>query len=222
MAQFHPDHDWLAEYAAGTLPDAYALCVAIHLHQCSQCRSTVKQLNHLGSTLFSDIEQAPVSDNLRDRVMANLGEDIAKPTTETAEAKSSQPGPCAIPAPLRKLTGDNLDDLKWHRLSKALSVTRLPFGDTQREVALHRIKPGGRVGKHSHRGQEITLVLTGSFSDQEGLYREGDFMVRTPDDTHRPMASGDKECICLSVLDAPISFTGLLRVINPFLRLYPR
>ena len=220
MAQFHPNHDWLTEYAAGTLPDAYALCVAIHLQQCSQCRSRVKQLNHLGSTLFSDIEQAPVSDNLRDRVMANLDEDARK--TETAEVDSRQPGPCAIPEPLRKLTGDNLDDLRWHRLSKALSVTRLPFGDPNREIALHRIKPGGRVGKHSHRGQEITLVLTGSFSDEDGLYRQGDFIVRTPGDTHRPMASGDKECICLAVLDAPVSFTGLLRPINPFLRLYPR
>ncbi|MEM7258898.1 MAG: cupin domain-containing protein, partial [Pseudomonadota bacterium] len=62
----------------------------------------------------------------------------------------------------------------------------------------------------------ITVVLCGSFSDQDGVYKAGDFIVRQPGETHRPMVTEDEECICLSVCDAPVKFTGVFtRLLNP-------
>ena len=79
------------------------------------------------------------------------------------------------------------------------------------------------VAWSGHAGSEITVVLHGSFSDQDGRYAQGDFLVRGPGDEHRPVAAADSDCLCLAVLDAPIRLGGLLgRLANPFLRIHPR
>ena len=63
---------------------------------------------------------------------------------------------------------------------------------------------------HRHQGDEITVLLKGSFSDQEGKYVVGDFIVRTKGETHRPVASQDQDCLCLAALDAPIVMSNWL------------
>ena len=124
---------------------------------------------------------------------------------------------------LGKLVPDGADALQWQRVNSSLRAARLRFGDGRREVALHHIAAGGRVLEHGHKGNEITVVLRGRFSDQDGSYQQGDFLVRGPSDVHRPVAAEDSDCLCLAVLDAPIRLTGLLgRVVNPFLRIHPQ
>ena len=44
-------------------------------------------------------------------------------------------------------------------------------------------------------------------------------MVKHVDDRHTPVATLDRECICLAVTEGPIQLTGFLgRLLNPFLR----
>ena len=131
-------------------------------------------------------------------------------------------------APVSKL-GKNVSSLlcqdrefNWEKINRSLSIGRIKIDDPVREVALHRLEAGGRVGNHDHKGREITVVLTGSFSDQDGLYLPGDFLIREPGEAHQPIASKDGSCVCLSVLEAPVKFTGFSRLLNPFLRLKPR
>ena len=38
------------------------------------------------------------------------------------------------------------------------------------------------------------------------VYNEGDFIVRKPGDVHQPMGANNGDCICLSALEAPISY----------------
>ena len=66
----------------------------------------------------------------------------------------------------------------------------------------------------------MTLVLEGGFSDADGNYHEGDFLLRTPGEVHAPTALQSEDCICLAVLDAPLKFTDWkFRWMNPFLKL---
>ena len=95
------------------------------------------------------------------------------------------------------------------------------MGERRYELALHKIDAGGKVPDHDHRGQEITVVLKGSFSDEDGVYQPGDFLVREPGESHRPMAAQNDDCICLSVLEAPIKLKGLKSLLNPFLSFSP-
>ena len=124
-----------------------------------------------------------------------------------------------IPAPLRKLIGIDYRALAWSRTLPNLRAADLATDDSAYQVALHRIKPGGKVPHHDHRGQEFTVVLRGSFSDEYGIYSDGDFMLREPGEQHLPLAARNEECICLTVQQAPVRFTGFFwRWLNPLLR----
>jgi putative transcriptional regulator len=118
------------------------------------------------------------------------------------------------------MNGD-YEDLEWRRINSALQISQLRTGDREHEFALYHIKAGGRIPQHTHRGTELTLVLEGSFSDEEGVYQQGDFLLRDAQDTHTPTAARSADCICIGVLDAPIRFTPWnYRILNPFLRLH--
>ena len=87
---------------------------------------------------------------------------------------------------------------------------------------MQRICAGGTTPEHDHRGTEMTVVLEGSFSDEKGIYREGDFLLKEPGDVHQPVSARNQDCLCLSVQEAPVKLTGLWgKVLNPFIRLHP-
>ena len=82
--------------------------------------------------------------------------------------------------------------------------------------------PGGRIGRHDHLGLEWTVVLVGGFSDHNGLYQKGDYLRCESGDMHRPVATSDRECVCLVVHEGAVRFTGRrLRWLNPLLRFRP-
>lgn len=236
MAQFHPDIHWLVDYSSGTLPLANTLCVSAHLEYCPRCRQRVAELNALGGALLkadssppSQQEQTEVSGSLLDAVFDKIDAldsdgDDAQPVTATPKRPPTltDSGAAQLPRCLHSLLPGGVDKLDWRKLGASLNVARLGAGDPQREVSLHRMKAGGGVANHDHRGLEVTVVLQGSFSDQRGLYLPGDFLVMDSGDRHRPQASEDMDCLCLSAVEAPIRFTGpVARVLNPFLKIRP-
>ncbi len=234
MIQHHPDIHWLTEFAASTLPESQALAIAAHLEFCPICRQKVDSLKALGGAMFDNIhkytdketnELSSVSDDLFDKTMALI--DSAEQETSSINKHAQDHKEVikidnhTVPSVLHNVLPKNRN-LQWKQLNKSLSIARLTTADSTREVALHKLSPGRSVANHDHKGCEITVVLCGSFSDQNALYHPGDFLVKHPGEDHRPTASEDMECICLSVLDAPIQFTGpLMRLINPLLRIYP-
>jgi len=239
MNHFHPDIHWLTEYAAGNLPMSQALCISAHISFCSQCKKEVERLNSLGGMLLTSPEASNVetttelpaahtdiSESLRSQTLNLLNnKELMAGSQSITAASSANDEPshneAALPRCLSKLIPNGTDKLDWKSLGSAVSVARLAAGDTEREVALHKIKAGGSVGNHDHKGREVTVVLAGSFSDQNGQYLPGDFLVKDSGESHRPIASEDADCICLSVLEAPVKFTGpIARLINPFLRIH--
>ena len=66
----------------------------------------------------------------------------------------------------------------------------------------------------------MTLVLKGSFSDQNGNYQSGDLEDVDESMTHQPLAGGDQDCICLAVTDASLKFKDLIpRLAQTFIRI---
>ncbi len=236
MANYHPDLHLLIEFSAGSLSPAVAVCVSAHLDYCTQCRNHVRKLEALGSAVM---EQHAETENARalnepgfagaalDAALENtLAAIDALPDSSERGAASQATAPDALPADnyfpasVKKLCYEGARKLRWKKISAALSIAHLGIGDTRKELALHRLHAGGGVADHDHRGEEITVVLCGSFSDQHGLYQPGDFLVKQPGDVHSPRASKHGDCICLSALAAPVRFTGMLtRLLNPFIRL---
>jgi putative transcriptional regulator len=213
----HPDENMLIEFSAGTLDTAASICVSAHLHFCSSCRAKLLQLDQVGSHILSQAEPVEVAEDAFDKVMEKIdsgdGNCIA-PETQTFDDD--------MPFSVNKLIGNSLINKNWKRLSSSVDIARFKTGQNQFEVALHKICAGGKTPKHGHEGLEYTVVLKGSFSDEDAVYREGDFLLRQPGDVHQPMGAQNGECICLSALSAPIVPTSPLGfLMKPWLRINP-
>jgi putative transcriptional regulator len=214
MSNFHPDLDLLTEYAAGSLPLAQAACVSIHVNQCQRCQQTAGQLTDLGASLFEALDPVPVGDTQLNAVLARLDEDVP------LAYDNSKAGSSDTPAILQRLMRGDFSDLTWKNIGSTLRISYLKTGDPDHEFALYHIRAGGRIPSHTHRGNELTLILEGGFSDADGSYHKGDFLLRRPGDVHAPTALQSEDCICLAVLDAPLKFTDWkFRWMNPFLKL---
>jgi putative transcriptional regulator len=211
----HPDQNMLIEFSAGTLETAPSICVSAHLHFCSNCRAKLLRLDQVGSQLMSQAEPVKVAEDALAQVMEKIDSG-----DNTAPKKTNFDGD--MPFTVNKLIGTSLINKNWKRLSSSVDVARFKTGQDNFEVALHKICAGGKTPKHGHEGLEYTVVLKGSFSDENAVYREGDFLLRQPGDVHQPMGSQNGECICLSALSAPIKPTSPLGfLMKPWLRINP-
>lgn len=232
MVKYHPEARFLTDYSAGSLPVAQALCVATHLHYCAGCRVKVRELTELGSQLFQQLAlqqqtvQQQTVQNHADQPQARQQPDTFEQLMARVEtlpatpqpAKIAAPKPDALPRPLHKLAHGNIESLAWRRIGKGFRYSKLRTGDQSRETTLFHIKAGGNVPHHRHVGDEITVVIKGSFSDQDDKYNVGDFIVRTAGEQHSPVASQDEDCLCLSTLDKPIVMSNLFyRLLAPLM-----
>ena len=231
MSAHHPDDFILLDYSAGSLGVARALTVSVHLSYCRQCQEQLKSLNALGGIILADSQPGGLSasepepepagdtwtsDQDFDALMAKL---LAEPQT-SKPSTSRHPSP-GYHNPLERYLPRSLAQLDWHQQTPSIARYDLnPLVDDQgHRVALQKIKAGAKVPRHSHRGQELTVVLTGGFSDELGVYQQGDYITRDPSHRHSPTAMQNEDCICLTVLDAPMRFTGpLMRWLNPLMR----
>ena len=174
-------------------------------------------MNEIGSHLLENSDPAEVDDQLFDKVMREIDRADTKPVE-----KESDKGMNNYPSHIRKLINVAKTTPVWKRLTASMDVAKLITGQDKYEVALHRICAGGSVPKHDHRGTEYTVVLEGSFSDEQSIYTEGDFLVRNPGDVHQPMGAKNGECICLSALEAPIKLENPLGFFfRPWLKINP-
>ena len=225
MIQHHPDDNLLAEYSAGALAWALSLGVATHLHFCSECRNRVTQMNKIGAVLLDSCQAQKIPENALDQVLRRIqleGDSVAMaPAAVPTKRIFKDTMLNDLPKLVARLIPDN-QPLRWQFVSPALKMARLRTGQNQYEVAFHRINSGGKVPEHDHKGLEVTVVLKGSFSDENGIYTPGDFMVRQKGEVHRPTAAQNQDCLCFSITESPVYLTSLLgKLINPFLRVKP-
>ena len=212
MTRHHPDSLSLMEYSAGNLSEPHALCIRLHLDQCSHCRSRVDTLDSLGAVVMEQQPKVSLSESMFDSILAKID-----------SAPNDQPA--MPPAPrigvLQKLLGKDLSSLPWKRQLGDVSVLDITerFPGQKDQVVLQKLAAGGKAPAHTHRGDETTIVLQGAFADQKGVFNQWDFVVLTDQDEHKPVAVGCEDCITLSVLSAPVRLTGTFtRMLNPFIR----
>jgi putative transcriptional regulator len=200
----HPDEELLQSNASGVGDAGAALLVATHLTFCARCRDEMSVLESLGGALLSETAPTALEDCALENAIARLeGAAEAKPVRVPAGSVSR-----AMPAPLRAYAGIDLDRVRWRPVFPGLSYRMLmKRGGTH--VYLTRSTPGSSIGFHTHRGNELTLVLAGGFTDEAGSYAQGDLIATTPEIHHRPVADDDGDCITLSMTDAPLKFDNV-------------
>lgn len=220
MPLHHPNDNLLVEYAAGTLPLAQAVAIKSHLHFCTECQQKVKEMERVGGALLENLNAHSLSEDSFEQLMSAIDNHEQAPNiVEVQTPKPDRQQPDAdLPEIIHKLMTQT--PLKWKKVTRTLQTAPLTVGQKHYEVALQRIKAGDTVPEHDHRGMEITVVLEGSFSDKQGIYQRGDFLVKNPGEVHQPISARNQDCLCLAVQEAPVKLTGLLgKLLNPFIRL---
>lgn len=212
----HFDDATLMAYSAGSLPQGMALLVACHLHWCPQCRERVRETDAVGGAMLDRLTPAALKEDALNTLLARLDE----PEQEFA---SLPPVPGAdeaeLPAPLAQLLGKPIDELSWKRIGYGVRQLDLEM-EGPGATRLLRISPGVSVPHHTHGGNELTLILRGSYSDEIGRFRRGDVADLDGEVSHQPIVDTDEDCICLIATDAPLKFTGLMgRLVQPFIGL---
>lgn len=217
MRPHHPDTTVLMEFSAGNLSEPHALCIRLHLDQCTDCCSRVETLDSLGAVLMESQPKREVSSGMFESILSRIDSDEIGDGTDTGTASRSS----ARISPLEKLLGDDLNTLPWKRQLGDVSVLDITdrFPGQKEQVVLQKLAAGGKAPSHTHRGEETTIVLQGAFADQKGVFNQWDFVVLNQEDDHKPVAVGCEDCITLSVLSAPVKLTGMFgRMLNPFIR----
>lgn len=212
----HVSDELLLSYEAGSLAEGWSLAVATHLHACPECRTRARAAASIGGAMLDTIEVTPLRAGALSSVLAR----IEGTPVEAPPARSAQPLPGDVPAPLRPYIGANLDDLAWRKLGTAAQQFLIPTGDRETSVRLLRIAAGTPVPAHGHRGLELTVVLRGTLVDEDDRFAVGEIEEGYDGLEHQPRAGEDSECICLAVTDAPLRFKSpLLRLLQPILKI---
>jgi putative transcriptional regulator len=215
----HPEDDTIAGYAAGALPAALALVVGCHLQFCEHCRQRVAQAEATGGGLLSNVAPRPMGASRREAMLAALDDAPVVSAAVAASANRTQAASGDIPSLLRPLVSvDNFSDLPWKTIVPGMR--HLPLDCGEGTLRLLNIGAGMKMPVHTHRGNELTLVLQGGYSDELGQFNAGDFADLDGSVEHQPVADSDRNCICLGGLDDKLQFRGwVAKFMQPFVGL---
>ena len=200
----HPSEAMLVAHAAGTLWTAARPVVQGHLDLCEHCRAVFRFAEAVGGALLDELPPAPLSPDALQRVAGRLGGRAGAPVQPAA---SPAPAAVAEEAAMSPL-GRRDARLRW--LAPGVRHAVLLRGPTEGTLRLLRVRPGTALPRHAHRGTELTLVLEGAFSDETGRHGPGDLAEVEGEESHRPVAEGTADCVCLVATEGRLRFGGLL------------
>ncbi|WP_207062295.1 ChrR family anti-sigma-E factor [Motiliproteus sp. SC1-56] len=213
---FHPDDATLASYAACGVERNYSIVLDLHIRECRHCQQRISDADHIGGALLQALPAAPLGQEQKAAVMALL-DGIAPAPGVKAPAPAPEEMPKILEV-LRNWRQADLDALPWKPM--APGIRRIPIEVPQGRLNLLRIAPGTCLPVHSHQGNELTMVLRGSFSDEIGRFTPGNVADLDDDVEHQPIADRDEDCICLVATDAPLRFRDWLpQLLQPLFRL---
>lgn len=209
----HIDHATLMSYAAGSLSEALGAVVATHLSVCSHCRKELRTMECIGGTLLGKIggaslsQPAPRAPAPTEPRLADEGDEILAAVERAGD----------VPAPLSRLVGSDLGSIRWKRLGLGVwhHPIQLSEGSTG-DLRLLKISPGQVMPEHGHGGTELTMVLSGRFQDEVGVYSAGDIADLDEEIEHSPVADRKLGCICLIASEEKARFKGTFaRLVQP-------
>ena len=222
-----PSSATLADFSFGNGFSLSDIVLRAHISACRHCRQKIREIETIGSDLLmSEIHSyiGPTLNNLDVNVNKIL--DGYDSPTDSVDAKNDVLSKskaddfeldnsldCLFPSYL----DCSFDALPWRSAGKDIQLCKLREDGNSR-LWMVKGKPGAKLPKHSHRGQELTLVLKGSYACSSNIYQPGDLHECDDENTHQPIIVGDTDCISLVATEGDLKFDNLLlRLIQPML-----
>jgi len=209
----HPNPPLLSAAACGALSPAVSRILAAHAAMCALCRAAMKKLEAVGGAALEDEEPVALASDALEKALARIGREQIAPTP-LPQALS------ALPRPVHDIVAPAIHKMSWRFGAPGLKILDLdlPAAAVGETFRLFRIEPGSGPPRHTHGGREFTLVLTGAFKDETGIYRPGDLEIGDEAVTHKPIAEPGELCYALAVTTAPLKFKGPLGVLQRVLK----
>ncbi len=208
-----------AGYAAGCLDPAFAMMVETQAAIRRDVYEAIIVSDAIAGALLESDATARLSDDALNTALAAI-EDAGLPDIRAqAAGRAAAKGLTellALPEPLRDAAIEAAGQRGWQRMTAGIERLPLAVGSAV-EAELYRIAPGARIPRHTHRGQEYTLVVAGGFTDETGQYRPGDIVLNGPEDVHQPIGDEGHVCFALTVRDGGLRFTGMMGLIQRLL-----
>lgn len=222
MIKHHPKFGLLQNYVNGELPASLAAGIAIHADMCTQCKAQIAQLTEqTAESCFEFDTNEHYALTVDMSVMQDLDEMIAQITADTSSFTESD-NKATVADKSLNFKGKNYslpNVLQRMDIGSPTNIGKLSRAKVQLEEGeihtnLLHIEPGGSVPEHTHKGFELTVLLAGSFSDDNGEYVAGDFIMLDGKHTHHPISNNG--CLCYTVANDALYFTqGINKLLNP-------
>ncbi|MFT7009185.1 MAG: putative transcriptional regulator [Colwellia sp.] len=222
MIKHHPKFELIQSFVNGELPASLSAGIAIHADMCPECQQQIAQLTEqLSYASFEEVyldrfivDESQEVDNVGnvdfEKAIAAITEsndiDIIKAKVEKSITFKDQV--YSLPPVL-----NNMVLGKTANVGK-LARARIQLDENEIHSSLLHIEPGGSVPEHTHNGFELTVLIAGKFSDEEGEYVPGDFIMLDKKHQHHPVS--EKGCLCFTVANDSLHFTqGINKLLNP-------
>ncbi len=209
----HQYQDILFEYAVGTLPSPLSLAVAAHLPYEPEAFQFVRKLEAVGGSLI-DMEDGSVNigecllEQTLDMLERELEQDNQEvPTNSNDTLSLFGKGLSCFPSVLEQHITTLRKKAEWVKLSEKIEFMCLSESpEESTDIFMARLQPGASIPHHDHDFTEVTFVLEGAFSDENGNYKAGSLLVYDEENGHHPKACPEQGCLCLCVTSKPVSY----------------
>jgi putative transcriptional regulator len=222
MIKHHPSESALRSFVEGALPSTKAILISAHCDMCPTCLSKTRSFTEsIAVDMFPDLRQNPSI--LREYI--SMFESITNDSTllnssysQTLDTRITLDGrEFVLPATLARFA-DRIGE--WSHLAGKLWHASVNIGGGSLAQFIYMDR-GASVPEHTHKGNELTLVINGKFIDGGKCYESGDFIELNQQHTHMPTAENYEGCLVVTILDRPLHFTsGWAMLINPLSQLY--
>jgi putative transcriptional regulator len=220
MIKHHPSDSLLSQYCSASLSASLSLAVSIHVDMCPVCQAAVAKIEaanaqHVFNDQLSDSRASHADDgHFSDEFDSNL---FAQITADSSIDEAYEVAPVTIEVDHkdyqlpRALT--RISHSKFTQVGK-IARSRIALDDGALRSSLLHIGAGGEIPEHTHTGFEVTLLLDGEFSDEQGSYVPGDFIWQDGQHLHTPATK--EGCLCFTVVSSALHFNkGFSKLLNP-------
>ena len=206
-----------AAYAAGALDPALTLLLEAQAALSPRAARDLALADTAAGAFLEKQTPAPLAWETLERTFARLATDTALPSVAPTRDPQYADDLRTFPEGLRALALEAAATRGWRFAGRGIrSLVIDTGGEAMAEIL--RIAPSAAAPRHTHSGDEYTLVLTGAFHDATGVYRVGDIAIADPRVTHRPTAEPGAVCYSYAVTDGPLKFTGPMSLLTKLWR----
>ncbi len=211
----HPAEETLAAFTAGNLDEGRSVVVAAHVAMCSSCQRLARGMEHLAGSDLETTQETALSQNALPSTLARL--DLPLPA-RWQQLSSNQKRLNDLDLAPISLQPYELGPWQWISRGVYWRAASVPV-DNGARVFLLKAAPGTKLPRHTHTGNELTLVLKGTFTHELGRYCTGDLDDADETIKHQPVVDAGEECICLVAMNGQLRLLGITApIFQPFVR----